>query len=144
MEDRKDSPLRNPAALTPRFALQRALLETVGITAEEQLAALRKAFDEHRRQLGATKIELVTYQGDHQKVEVPDNSSRLRAIGQLYDLTGVALSRAEGTNGGTVTIEVILPDWAKPSPIVIEGQPSPESEQDQSGEGEPDLPMEAG
>ena len=99
-------------------AFRKRYYELAGIDEAEMARSLRKAFNTTNQQLDAEKVELVTHQGDYQRVSVPDNPSRLRAAEQVYDLTGVRVSKQERSGGGSVTVVVNLPAHHLPAQTV--------------------------
>lgn len=127
------------AALTPRQqrraasiaeteeSFRKKMYEQAGIDEHELAMTLRAAVNTTKAQLTAEKTELVTFQGDYQTVQVPDNQARLRAAEQVYGLTGVNVGKQEGGRGGSVQVIVNFPAHHLPADAIVVNQEQPTS-----------------
>lgn len=87
-------------------------LEKAGITEDELATGVRQAFDENKRLLTATKIEVkVDPAGGVHEVEVPDNQARQRAIDTMFDLAGVRKQRSNGLENSGPAVVINMPGY---------------------------------
>lgn len=109
------STLRDTQQLTP-LALRQRMLELAGFGSPEQAQLVRKALGKIERMLGAKKTQLVTFEGEiTDRVDMEDNAAQLRAAEALARLMGVEPSKDVNAGAVKVTVEVKLPEWAKPT-----------------------------
>jgi hypothetical protein len=95
------------------------MLSLAGISEKDLADAVREAFTVMKKNLSTTKVELVSFQGAHSEIQVPDNTTNQRAAEALLDVTGVSLSRQNsGSDGGDVHIEIVFPMACRPSPAI--------------------------
>lgn len=105
-----------PSALTPDDVRTR-LLAAAGVDETAQAALLRDA-------VAAVKDALVAL---HPLAPIPqaDHYARLQAAKFIRDLVGAAPSKTSvGTNATQVIVNVDLPEWAMPKPVVIDSKPA--------------------
>jgi hypothetical protein len=99
------------------------LFAAAGISFEKQADLLQKAVKKLEKKLDATKTELVTHNGEYEKVEIEDNAAQLRASETLIDLLGAKPSKQTNDGDGEVTINIVFPVACQvqaPQDVVVE------------------------
>ncbi len=103
-------------ALTPSV-IRDKLMSAAGLTPPVQAKILRRAVNTALKGLRAKKSQVVTHMGKVMKVvDIADNMAQLRAAELLADLVGAKPSK-DANAVVKVSVEVNLPDWAKPTVI---------------------------
>lgn len=106
---------RPPSVLSPDDVRSR-LLAAAGLDEVQQAADLRLAFEQVRGALGAMSPLAPT---------APDWFARLQAAKFVRDTYGAAPSKTSvNTSATQVVVNVDLPEWAMPKPVVVDVKPA--------------------
>ena len=107
-------------------AFREELWRRAGVSLTERAEALGEAFRKARSLLNAKRVELVSYQGEVQQVELEDPAAQLRAAAEIFDLSGAKVGRSEHgpSVAGSVQITINAP-WFQPESTVTDITPKP-------------------
>lgn len=116
---------KRPQSLEPypidRKGLRERLLEAAGFGEAEQVSLIRQAVAKYQEKLKAKRSQVVSYMGQvTEVVEMEDNAAQLRAADAIIELTGVKPTPDVSSGKIKVAVELVLPDWARPTVIDIE------------------------
>lgn len=106
---------RGVGIMSPQ-AIRDSLMEGAGITLDVKKRIVRKVVCAMVKKLQAKKKQVISHLGVVTAViEVEDNMAQLRAAEGLALLMGIEPSKDVNATSVRITVDVQLPDWAKPA-----------------------------